>query len=75
MLHDLKTLQVDPVALGIDIVVSGHSHVAKIDLVGPVMYLNPGSAGRRRFNLAMTLATIEITADDMRPIIYDLDRD
>lgn len=60
VLHDLKTLQVDPVALGIDIVVSGHSHVAKIDLVGSVMYLNPGSAGKRRFNLAITLATIEI---------------
>src|SRR5438445_5299820 len=36
VLHDLKTLQIDPVALGIDVVVSGHSHVPKIDTVGGV---------------------------------------
>jgi 2',3'-cyclic-nucleotide 2'-phosphodiesterase (5'-nucleotidase family) len=56
-LHDLKTLQVDPIAHGIDVVVSGHSHVPKIDNVGGVLYLNPGSAGRRRFRLPITLAT------------------
>ena len=38
VLHDLKTLQIDPVALGIDVVVSGHSHVPKIDTVGGVPY-------------------------------------
>src|SRR6195256_4061393 len=43
VLHDLKTLQVDPGA-GIDVIVSGHSHVPKIDTVGGVLYLNPGSA-------------------------------
>jgi predicted phosphodiesterase len=43
VLHDLKTLQIDPVALGIDVVVSGHSRVPKIDTVGGVLYLNPGS--------------------------------
>jgi hypothetical protein len=46
---DLKTLQIDPVARGIDVVVSGHSHVPKIDTAGDVLYLNPGSAGRHRF--------------------------
>ena len=44
VLHDLKTLQADPGA-GIDVIVSGHSHVPKIDTVGGVLYLNPGSAG------------------------------
>ena len=42
VLHDLKTLQVDPGA-GIDVIVSGHSHVPKIDTVSGVLYLNPGS--------------------------------
>jgi uncharacterized protein len=75
VLHDLKTLQIDPVALGIDVVVSGHSHVPKIDTVGGVLYLNPGSAGRRRFKLPITLARLEITPDCLRPVIHDLERD
>jgi putative phosphoesterase len=75
VLHDLKALQIDPVALGIDVVVSGHSHVPKIDTVGGVLYLNPGSAGRRRFKLPITLATLEITPDGLRPVIHDLERD
>jgi putative phosphoesterase len=57
VLHDLKTLQIDPIARGIDVVVSGHSHVPKIDTADGVLYLNPGSAGRRRFRLPITLAT------------------
>src|SRR3954449_5042693 len=74
VLHDLKTLQVDPGA-GIDVIVSGHSHVPKIDTVGGVLYLNPGSAGPRRFKLPVTLATIEVTLEGMRPEIHDLGGD
>jgi putative phosphoesterase len=73
VLHDLKTLQIDPVALGIDVVVSGHSHVPKIETVGGVLYLNPGSAGRRRFRLPITLATLDVTPDGLRPTIHDVD--
>jgi putative phosphoesterase len=72
VVHDLKTLRIDPVALGIDVVVSGHSHVPKIDTVGGVLYLNPGSAGRRRFRLPITLATLDVTPEGLRPIIHDL---
>src|SRR4029453_2286964 len=71
VLHDLKTLQVDPGA-GIDVIVSGHSHVPKIDTVGGVLYLNPGSAGPRRFKLPTTVATAEVTPEGMRPEIHDL---
>jgi uncharacterized protein len=53
-------------------VISGHSHVPKIDTIDSVLYLNPGSAGRRRFRLAITLATIDVTPDGLRPAIYDL---
>ncbi len=60
---------------GLDVVVSGRSHVPKIDTVGGVLYLNPGSAGRRRFKLPITLATLEITPDSLRPVIHDLERD
>jgi hypothetical protein len=72
VLHDLKTLQIDPVARGIDVVVSGHSHVPKIETVDGVLYLNPGSAGRRRVKLPITLATIDITPAGLRPFIHEL---
>ena len=72
VLHDLKALEVDPVAAGIDVIVSGHSHVPKIDTADGVLYLNPGSAGRRRFRLPITLATIDVTTDGLRPEIHDL---
>jgi len=72
VLHDLKTLQVSPAALGIDIVVSGHSHVPKLETVDGVLYLNPGSAGPRRFKLSITLATVDITPDGLQPAIHEL---
>ncbi|RYX99402.1 MAG: metallophosphoesterase [Bradyrhizobiaceae bacterium] len=72
VLHDLKTLRIDPAALGIDIVVCGHSHVPKIETVGGVLFLNPGSAGRRRFLLPITVATLDITPEGLRPVIHDL---
>jgi uncharacterized protein len=71
VLHDLKTLQADS-GTGIDVIVSGHSHVPKIETVGGVLYLNPGSAGRRRFNLPITLATLAVTPEGTRPEIHDL---
>ena len=72
VLHDLKTLQVDPIARGIDVVVSGHSHMPKIDTADGVLYLNPGSAGRRRFRLPVTLATIDVLPNGLRPLLHDL---
>ncbi|WP_158670142.1 metallophosphoesterase family protein [Bradyrhizobium guangdongense] len=73
VLHDLNTLQVDPVSKGIDVVVSGHSHVPKINTVDGLLYVNPGSAGRRRFKLPITLASVEVTPDGLKPIIHDLE--
>lgn len=72
VLHDLKALRIDPVALGVDVVVSGHSHEPKIWTADDVLYLNPGSAGRRRFKLPITLATIDVGLDGLRPVIHDL---
>ncbi|PAY06764.1 YfcE family phosphodiesterase [Bradyrhizobium sp. UFLA03-84] len=72
VLHDLKTLRIDPVTSGIDVVVSGHSHVPKIETRDNVLFVNPGSAGRRRFKLPITLATLEVTPGGLRPKIHDL---
>jgi len=73
VLHDLNTLQIDPVAEGIDVIVSGHSHVPKINTVDGLLYVNPGSAGRRRFKLPITLASLEVAPDGLKPIIHNLE--
>jgi uncharacterized protein len=73
VLHDLNSLQIDPVAQGIDVIVSGHSHMPTIATVDGLLYVNPGSAGRRRFKLPITLATFEVTPDGLKPIIHDLE--
>ncbi len=72
VLHNLNDLDLDPVAAGIDVVVSGHSHRPKIETVGGVLYLNPGSAGPRRFTLPIALATLELAGDALRPRLYHL---
>jgi hypothetical protein len=47
--------------------------VPKINTVDGLLYVNPGSAGRRRFKLPITLARLEITPDGLKPIIHDLE--
>ena len=55
-------LPVDVARFRPDVVVSGHTHVPKIEQVGAVLYVNPGSAGLRRFNLPVTVARLTIRA-------------
>lgn len=72
VLHDLNALAIDPLANGIDIVIFGHSHRPRIETIDGVLYLNPGSAGPRRFTLPVTIATLELTRGRIRPLIHDL---
>lgn len=74
VIHDRNGLDQDPAAVGIDVVVSGHSHRPGIETVDGVLYLNPGSAGPRRFSLPITLATLEIRGDELVPRIHELER-
>ena len=60
VLHDLHQLDLDPAAAGFAIVVSGHSHKASRQERGGVLYVNPGSAGPRRFRLPITLARLDV---------------
>jgi uncharacterized protein len=62
LLHDLKTLDLDPVAAGMQVVISGHSHRAGESRKNGVAYLNPGSAGPKRFKLPVTAALLRIEA-------------
>ena len=52
VLHDLKTLRIDPVERGIDVVISGHSHVPKVETADGVLYLNPRKRGRTALQAA-----------------------
>lgn len=72
VLHNLKQLQIDPAASGIDVVVSGHSHRPKIDTINGVLYLNPGSAGPRRFALPISLASLELSGGEVSPLIHEI---
>ena len=60
VIHDLHELAVDPVATGIDVVVSGHSHRPAVTRRDGVVYVNPGSAGPRRFTLPIAVARIQV---------------
>jgi putative phosphoesterase len=72
VLHDLQRLDLDPAAAQFHIVVSGHSHkAARTDRAG-VMYLNPGSAGPRRFKLPITVARLDLRESPWRVEFIDL---
>lgn len=62
MLHNLNDLDIDPVVEGMQIVVSGHSHKPGQSEKNGVLYLNPGSAGPRRFKLPVTVARLDLGA-------------
>ncbi len=72
LLHDLDQLDVDPVAADISVVISGHTHQPKLDRVGGTLYLNPGSAGPRRFDYPISVARIEIRNRKVYPEIIQL---
>ena len=60
ILHDIHQLDLDPAAAEFNIVVSGHSHKPSHTERSGVMYLNPGSAGPRRFRLPITVARLDL---------------
>jgi putative phosphoesterase len=62
VIHDLAALDLDPAAAGFRVVVAGHSHRPKQELRGGVLYVNPGSAGPRRFKLPIAVARLELSA-------------
>lgn len=73
ILHDIARLDIDPHAAGIHILISGHSHIPAITRNNGILYLNPGSAGPRRFSLPVTLARITIRGKELLPEIISLE--
>jgi putative phosphoesterase len=72
VLHDLKELDLDPTASGFAVVVTGHSHKPLITRRDDVLYVNPGSAGPRRFKLPVSVAMLEVAGDAIRAEIREL---
>jgi putative phosphoesterase len=72
VLHNLKEITLDPAASGLDVVISGHSHRPKIETKNGVFYINPGSAGPRRFKLPVAVATLAISGSVILPRIVEI---
>lgn len=72
VIHDLAQLDIEPRVAGVKVVVSGHSHRPLIREQDGVLYVNPGSAGPRRFKLPVTAAQLKITGNSIAPSIVEL---
>jgi putative phosphoesterase len=73
VLHDLNEIDINPAAAGFRVVVSGHSHRPVAEERRGVLYLNPGSAGPRRFKLPVTVARLRLRGGDASAEIINLD--
>ena len=60
LVHSVHDLDINPRAAGVAMVVSGHSHKAKVEVKDGVVYFNPGSAGPRRFSLPVTMGFVTV---------------
>jgi putative phosphoesterase len=72
VLHDLGQLDLDPAAAGFQAVIFGHSHRPAVNRSNGVLYLNPGSAGPRRFELPVTVAKLQLTRGTLEAQIIHL---
>ncbi|MGD8217870.1 metallophosphoesterase family protein [Pseudomonas thivervalensis] len=71
LVHDIADVPT-PLDPGVRLVITGHSHKPLIEWRGERLYLNPGSAGRRRFKLPVTLALLEVSEQAIEPRIVPL---
>jgi uncharacterized protein len=72
MLHNLKEMKVNPSAENLAAVISGHSHKPAVDYRDGILFLNPGSAGPRRFKLPISVARLIIQGATVRAELIDL---
>jgi putative phosphoesterase len=71
-IHDLSLLDIEPSAAGVQVVICGHSHKPLIEHRDGVIYLNPGSAGPRRFRLPIALAELSVIGGEVSARIVEL---
>jgi predicted phosphodiesterase len=73
VIHDIHQLDLDPAVSGFQVVVSGHSHQPSRAERSGVLYINPGSAGPRRFHLPVTVARLSLDESPWKVDFLDLD--
>ena len=72
VIHDLADLQIDPLAAGVRVVVSGHSHVPGVRESDGVLFVNPGSSGPRRFKLPISIGELVVEGNSVSAHIHEL---
>ena len=72
VVHDLYTMDIDPSAANVDMVIFGHSHQPSIEQQHGIWLLNPGSAGPRRFDYPVSVAKVEVQGDQLHVEIVEL---
>ena len=72
VLHNREEIKLDPAASGFDVIISGHSHRPRIETKTGVLYLNPGSAGPRRFKLPIAVAILVLSDQAILPRILEI---
>ena len=73
VIHDVQDIEIDPVAAGVNVVISGHSHKPSIEQRNGVLYFNPGSAGPRRFTLPIAMGELIVDGAHTEARIIRLD--
>jgi|SRR5687767_13332714 putative phosphoesterase len=73
VLHNLADLDLDPVAAGFQVVVSGHSHQPSVEERDGVLYVNPGSSGPRRFKLPIAVGELEVAGQSAKAKLVELE--
>ena len=72
-IHDLSQLDIEPSAAGVQVVVSGHSHKPAVERRDGVLYINPGSAGPRRFRLPIAVAELVVIGGQVNARVVELE--
>jgi putative phosphoesterase len=71
-IHDLSLLDIEPATAGMRVVISGHSHKPRVEERNGVLFVNPGSAGPRRFKLPISAGELFIEGDSVSARTVDL---
>ena len=72
VLHDLKLLSIDPIAQEVAAVIAGHTHKPEVESREGVLFVNPGSAGRRRFKLPIAVGELQIDGAQVQARVVQL---
>jgi uncharacterized protein len=72
VIHDIAALDFDPGAAGFHAVIAGHSHHPSIELREGLLFVNPGSAGPRRFRLPVSVGCLTVSGTSIKPRLVEL---